>query len=84
MPDLTLVVPGVGEEAAGPGFEHVDIDAMEHALVDLADADPDRCIVCPTEAPSMLPDPVRDRLWRLIHARTSGLATAADRTRAVQ
>jgi hypothetical protein len=57
---------------------------MEHALGEAADADPDRCILCPAEVPSTLPEAVRDRLQRLLDARTSGLATAPARTRAVQ
>ena len=87
MPDLTLVVPGVGPGTPRPvpGFEHVDVEAMEHALLEEADADPDRCIVCPDEVTSTLPEAVRDRLQRLIDARASGLATATApaRTRAV-
>jgi dTMP kinase len=87
MPDLTLVVPGTGTAGAPrhvPGFEDVDLEAMEHALGEAADADPDRCILCPAEVPSTLPEAVRDRLQRLLDARTSGLATAPARTRAVQ
>jgi dTMP kinase len=74
LPDLTLVVPSVGSRL-GPGFDEVDLAAVETALLEAADEDPDRCILCPEEAPPTLPGRVVERLQRLIDARASVLAT---------
>jgi dTMP kinase len=73
-PDLTLVVPNVGD-GLGPGFDEVDLAAVRAALLEAADADPDRCILCPEEVPPALPTEVVERLQRLIDARASVLAT---------
>ncbi len=76
LPDLTLVVPTVADGRVA-GFDEVDLPAVRAALLDAADADPDRCIRCPDEVPSALPADVLERLQRLIDARASVLATDA-------
>jgi dTMP kinase len=68
-PDLTLVAHG--GTGAGPDREDLDVDAIEHTLLDAADADPDRCVLCPVPAPATLPDAVLDRLRRLVDTRAS-------------
>jgi dTMP kinase len=74
LPDLTLVVPAVGE-GVGPDFDEIDLAGVRTALVEAADADPDRCLLCPEAVPAALPDEMVDRLQRLIDARASVLAT---------
>jgi len=74
VPDLTIVVPAVGT-GLGPGFDEIDLAAVEAALLEAADTDTDRCILCPEIAPSTLPERVVERLQRLIDARASTLAT---------
>jgi Thymidylate kinase len=64
MPDLSLVVPGV---------EWAD-DPAGSVLLEAADADPDRCLVCPPGVPPALPESVTDRLQHLIDRRASVLA----------
>jgi dTMP kinase len=78
LPDLTLVVPlppGEGAPAAGSG--EVDLAAAGNTLLEAADADPDRCIVCPTTVPDALPELVAERLERLVRTRASLLAAAS-------
>jgi hypothetical protein len=41
-----------------------------------ADADADRCVLCPPRVPAALPKEVLDRLYRLIETRTSVVAGA--------
>jgi len=77
VPDLILVVPNVGE-GLGPGFDEIDLAAVEATLLEAADADPDRCILCPEVNPDALPGRVIDRLQRLIDARASVLATDSE------
>ena len=77
LPDLCLVVPNVGE-GLGPGFHEIDLAAVEAALLEAADADPDRCILCPEIAPPALPNRVIERLQRLIDAGAAVLASDTD------
>jgi dTMP kinase len=73
-PDLTLVVRGVAAPRL-PG-DDVDVDAVGATLLEAVDADPDRCVLCPAEAPDSLPDEVLTRLQRLLDTRASVLAVA--------
>jgi dTMP kinase len=84
-PDLTLVVPDPGDrvERLVDDFGDVDLDAVHRTLLEAADNDPDRCIVCADPAPDALPAAVVERLQRLIDARASVLATAPMPTRVV-
>jgi dTMP kinase len=84
-PDLTLVVPDPGDrvERLVDDFGDVDLDAVHRTLLEAADNDPDRCIVCADPAPDALPAAVLERLQRLIDARASVLATAPMPTRVV-
>jgi dTMP kinase len=77
LPDLTIVVEGGGP--SDPTDDDTDHDAVAHTLLEAADADPDRCVVCPADAPDALPAPVLDRLRRLVETRASLLAATADR-----
>jgi dTMP kinase len=78
VPDLTLVVDAGGATATAlaHGFDDVDGEAVERTLLEAADADPDRYLVCPAELPEARPAVVGDRLQRLVDARASGLAVA--------
>jgi dTMP kinase len=80
MPDLTLVVDGLagGAEVLAHGFDDVDVEGIRHTFLEAADADPDRCIVCPVEVPPTLPEAVLERLQRLIDARASVLAVTPE------
>jgi dTMP kinase len=84
-PDLTLVVPdpGDGVDRLVHDFGDVDFDAVHRTLLEAADHDPDRYIVCPDPEPAALPAAVLERLQRLIDARASVLATAPMQTRVV-
>ena len=77
MPDLTLVVQGGGAAAPAVGESDLDSDAVAAALLEAADADPDRCVLCPAAIPPALPQPVLDRLHRLVATRNSLLLAAA-------
>jgi dTMP kinase len=66
LPDLTLVVVPPDSAPA----------AVRATLVEAAEADPDRYVLCYVATPAHLPDEVLERLGRLIAARRSGLATA--------
>jgi dTMP kinase len=77
LPDLTLVVArGADSSLAGDESTDSDLDAEAVAatLLEAADADPDRCVLCSGEMPRSLPQPVLDRLHRLIGTRGSLLA----------
>jgi dTMP kinase len=74
LPDLTLVVTRT-DATPGDG----DAAAIAATLLEAADADPDRCVVCPTEVPDALPAVVLERLRRLIKMRSSALAEARPR-----
>jgi dTMP kinase len=72
MPDLTLVVArGADHSPAGDEPTDSDADAVAATLLEAADADPDRCVLCSGEMPRSLPQPVLDRLHRLIRTRGS-------------
>jgi dTMP kinase len=75
LPELTLVVAD-GAEPAVPGAH---VDPVTATLLEAADEDLDRCVVCPTDVPDALPAPVLDRLQRLIETRASGLVAARPR-----
>jgi dTMP kinase len=71
LPDLSLVA------ASAEHSDSADVaDTMRAALLDAAEEDLDRCVVCPAEVPESLPAEVRVRLHRLIDARSSVLAKA--------
>jgi dTMP kinase len=70
LPDLSLVAA-----ASDPPGERPD-DVLRAALLDAADEDLDRCVVCPEAVPKALPPELIDRLRRLIEARASSLAAA--------
>jgi dTMP kinase len=74
LPDLSLVA------AADPAvaFDE-DIEAVRTTLLEAADEDLDRCVVCPAEVPETLPAEVLQRLRRLIDTRESVLAHAPPR-----
>jgi dTMP kinase len=72
LPDLTLVVAG----GQPPYDADLDVDAAANTLMEAADADPDKCLVCPADVPDVLPAAVLDRLLRLTHTRASALAKA--------
>ncbi|MFN2562876.1 MAG: bifunctional MFS transporter/dTMP kinase [Jatrophihabitans sp.] len=77
MPDLTLVVArGADSSTAGDEAADSDLtaDAVAATLLEAADADPDRCVLCSGEMPRSLPQPVLDRLHRLMRTRGSLLA----------
>jgi dTMP kinase len=76
LPDLTLVVEGVADTGfvLTGAFEDLDEEAVDRTLVEQADADPDRYVICPAEIPAGLPAEVLDRLHRLIDARASLIA----------
>jgi hypothetical protein len=74
MPDLTLVVQGGADSVAALDL---DTDAVAATLLEAADADPDRCVLCPPQVPPTLPKLVIDRLHRLIETRASAIATAS-------
>jgi len=74
MPDLSLVVPHVGDGLL-PGFDEIDLAGVRATLLEATDADPDRCMLCPPDVPDALPSTVVDRLQRLVDARGSTLAT---------
>jgi hypothetical protein len=56
--------------------DDLDAGAVAATLLEAVDADPDRCVLCPREVPDSLPQPVLDRLGRLIETRRSALAPA--------
>jgi dTMP kinase len=71
LPDLSLVA------ASAEHSDSADVaDTMRAALLDAAEEDLDRCVVCPAEVPESLPAEVLVRLHRLIDARSSVLAKA--------
>jgi dTMP kinase len=72
LPDLSLVAASSATPAA-PDDEEGQVRAT---LLEAADEDMDRCIVCPAEVPQALPAEVLARLNRLLDARASLLAKA--------
>jgi hypothetical protein len=66
LPDLSVVAAAADE---------VD-DPVRTALLDAADEDLDRCVVCPEAVPEVLPAEVENRLRRLIESRASALAAS--------
>jgi dTMP kinase len=70
LPELSVVA------AAGAATEGHEIEAIRATLIDAAEQDLDRCVVCPAEVPQALPAEVVARLRRLVDARSSLLATA--------
>jgi dTMP kinase len=72
LPDLSLVAASSAEPAA-PDDEAA---AVRGRLLDAADEDLDRCVVCPAEVPETLPVAVLAKLNRLIDARASSLTKA--------
>ncbi|WP_375477418.1 bifunctional MFS transporter/dTMP kinase [uncultured Jatrophihabitans sp.] len=73
-PELSLVVDSlpVGVERAlsfAGGTHDLDVEAVARTLVEAADADPDRYVLCHGELPDALPEVVRDRLARLLEQR---------------
>jgi dTMP kinase len=67
VPDLSVVAALTDQD--------VPADPVRTALLDAADEDLDRCVVCPESVPGALPADIGDRLSRLIDARGSMLAT---------
>jgi dTMP kinase len=85
-PDLTIVVARPAAVPDAPpvttgGIDDVDVEALERTLLEEADADPDRCVVCPAEPPDVLPEAVTGRLQRLLDKRSSLLASEPAPTR---
>jgi dTMP kinase len=76
MPDLTLVVESEVDPALAAGVDDLDTAAVAATLLEAADVNPDRYVLCPREVPDALPQPVLDRLQRLIETRRSVLAAA--------
>ncbi len=72
LPDISLVAAGPGA-ARPPGAV---VDAVRVTLIEAADEDLDRCVVCPAEVPDVLPAAVLERLQRLLDMRASVLAAA--------
>ena len=68
LPDLSVVAAATDEDAPD--------DPVRSALLDAADEDLDRCVVCAEQVPDELPADVGDRLHRLIEARGSAIATS--------
>jgi dTMP kinase len=73
LPDLTLVVTS-SDVSAASGDDDFDAGAVTATLLQAADADPDRCVLCPPQVPDVLPAAVLERLQRLIKTRSSALA----------
>jgi dTMP kinase len=73
LPDLSLVAAR-NDRPATPLEQAAE--TVRAALLEAADEDLDRCVVCPAEVPEALPADVLDRLQRLVDARASGLAGA--------
>ena len=68
LPDMSVVAAATDEDAPA--------DPVRAALLDAADEDLDRCVVCPEAVPDELPADVGDRLRRLIDARASAIASS--------
>ena len=87
LPDLSLVVPPAATAndrpaRCAPAPTHdVDADAIAATLLEAADADPGRYVLCPPDVPDTLPAEVAERLGRLIdYRRLAAIAAAgADR-----
>jgi dTMP kinase len=75
MPDLTLVVECPSGPASTDGEADVEVAGAANTLLEAADADPERCVLCPPELPEVLPDAVLERLRRLADTRASLLVT---------
>ena len=68
VPDLSVVAAEADENATD--------DPVRAALLDAADEDLDRCVVCPEAVPDALPAEIGNRLRRLIEARGSVIAAS--------
>jgi dTMP kinase len=66
LPDLSVVAAAADEGD----------DPVRTALLDAADEDLDRCVVCPEAVPDALPAEVENRLRRLIKSRASAIAAS--------
>jgi dTMP kinase len=66
LPDLSVVAAAADEGD----------DPVRTALLDAADEDLDRCVVCPEAVPDALPPEVENRLRRLIKSRASAIAAS--------
>lgn len=75
VPDLTVVVDAGAGGVARLAGDHADLDlaAARQTLLDEAEADPDRHVVCRADATD-LPDAVRERVMRLVDTRAPLLA----------
>ncbi|HEU5266340.1 MAG TPA: MFS transporter, partial [Jatrophihabitans sp.] len=83
LPDLSVVVRGVPDRAdvvpdSGVDSDELDLDAAIATFADEAGTDPDRYLLCDAQAPAELPEPVQQRLTRLIETRASLLAVAEE------
>jgi dTMP kinase len=72
LPDLSVVAAEADENATD--------DPIRAALLDAADEDLDRCVVCPEAVPDKLPADVASRLRRLIGSRGSAIAASKPKT----
>jgi dTMP kinase len=68
LPDLSVVAAARDDASA--------TDPVHAALLDAADEDLDRCVVCPEAVPDELPANVRSRLGRLIESRASAITAS--------
>ena len=74
VPDLTVVVDAAASEGTFAGDHHdLDVAAARQVLLDEAQVDPDRHVVCPADS-TALPDAARERLMRLVDTRAALLA----------
>jgi dTMP kinase len=78
LPDLSVVAA----TAAGPAQPDEEADAIRATLLEAAEEDLDRCVVCAAQLPQALPDEVLTRLHKVIDARASLLATARSKPHA--
>ena len=69
------LLPALSVVAAAADPDTPD-DPARTALLDAADEDLDRCVVCPEAVPDELPEEIVDRLNRLIDARASAIVAS--------
>jgi len=77
LPDLSVVAAAVDDPAA-------PADPVRLALLDAADEDLDRCVVCPQAVPAELPAEIGNRLRRLIDARASAISASKPKPGSVE